>query len=96
MCQKQNVKMIEGMTEETARRYLEHRKKIDRKLNQLISLGKAIACSTCSEIDINISYFEDLCELVYDLSIDVSEKMDEYNKVVLKLGEIDSPKEHEK
>lgn len=95
----QKINLIEGMQEKTARRYLEHTKKIDRALNQLMSLGKAIAGSTCSEIEIHISYFEDLGELVCDLALSASSALDECidrGDVERGILKIDKPEDLEK
>lgn len=99
MSERQKINMIEGMEEETARKYLEHRKKIDSMLIQIAGLGMAIRYSSHTNDDIEVEDFGVLGDLVSEKADDVLEALDNLTSstnVEFGLMKIDHPEEYEK
>lgn len=92
--------MIEGMTEEAARKYVKMREKLDRKLVQIGNLGKVIDYSSSSgATDIELPTLGDVGDVIYEMAGDLLGEMDEYlsySTVYLEIGKIDKQKEVDK
>lgn len=92
--------MIEGMTEETARKYLKSRDKIDSMLIQIAGLGWAIRYSSNTNAeDIEVENFGVLGDLVAEKADDILEELDELiSSVSVEFGimKIDRPEEYKK
>ena len=94
--EKKEVIMIEGMTEGTARKYVEMREKLDRKLVQIGNLGKAIDYSSSSGAEgIELSTLGDVGDVIYEMVGDLLCEMDKYisySTIYLEIEKIDRPK----
>lgn len=100
MAEGQKISMIEGMTEEAARKYLKFREMLDNKLIKMGNLGKTIYYASESGVkDIELSALGDVGDVINEMVSDLLCKLDEYisySNTYLKIAEIDHPEDQEK